>query len=285
MKERLGVLSLMILTVGLWTSALPPCAPPSVEAQVLRVIDGDTIVVKILTVPQELSRTLLVGSEVTVRYIGVNAPEQGEEGFEEAKEINRLLVDGRKVYLELDMTAFDPYGRLLAYVYLDRQGHFMVNLALATSTLFRAMTYENTPRYNPCFTQADVAVAECSLCKAPPGPQVCVPAEQAPRYYGKEVWVCGVVASVSRLAYNRVFLNFGRPYPNQIFTVMIHERHIAAFDSKFGPRWENRLVGQTVCVFGKVEEYQGKPEVLPASPEQLRAAILGVPCPEFCPCR
>ncbi|MEN3009736.1 MAG: thermonuclease family protein, partial [Candidatus Bipolaricaulaceae bacterium] len=125
--------------VGMGVLALPPCPPPAVEAQVVRIIDGDTIVVRILAVPPGLSHVLLPESEVTVRYIGVDAPEAERPGFEEAKALNRLLVEGRKVYLELDQTPFDKYGRLLAYVYLDSQGHFMVNLALATSPLFRAL--------------------------------------------------------------------------------------------------------------------------------------------------
>ncbi|MEN3009797.1 MAG: thermonuclease family protein [Candidatus Bipolaricaulaceae bacterium] len=269
----------LALVVGMGVLALPPCPPPTVEAQVVRVIDGDTIVVRILAIPPELSRVLLLESEVTVRYIGVDAPEVGKPGFEEAKALNRLLVDGRKVYLELDQTPFDKYGRLLAYVYLDSQGYFMVNLALATSPLFRALLYDNTPRYNSCFLQADVDPGTCTLC------QECVAAEQAAQHYGEEIWVCGVVASVARLAYNRVFLNFGRPYPDQVFTVMVHERYVAAFDEKFGPRWENRLIGQVVCVYGKVEEYRGKPQILPTRPEQLQAAVLGLPCPAHCPCK
>ncbi|MEN3010779.1 MAG: thermonuclease family protein [Candidatus Bipolaricaulaceae bacterium] len=270
----------LVLAVGMGAVALPPCPPPEVEAQVLRVIDGDTIVVKIIRVPSELSKVLLPGSEVTVRYIGVDAPEAEEPGFEEAKTLNRLLVEGRKVYLELDRTHFDEYGRLLGYVYLDGQGHFMVNLALVTSPLFRALPYDNTPRYNPCFLQADVDPGTCALCR-----EECVTADQAAQHYGKEIWVCGTVASVARLRYNRVFLNFGRPYPHQIFTVMVHERYVAAFDEKFGPHWERRLIGQVVCVYGKVKEYQGKPEILPTDPEQLRAAALGLPCPDVCPCR
>ena len=285
MRGAMIGLVVLLSLVSLGGFALPPCPAPSVTAQVLRVVDGDTIVVKILNVPTQLKTTLLEGSEVTIRYIGVNAPEQNEPGYEEAKQINRLLVEGKTVYLELDQTPFDPNGRLLAYVYLDKDGYFMVNLALVTSTLYRAYPFDNTPRYNACFTQADVSIPQCSTCGAPPTPQVCVPAEQANRYYGKEIWVCGVVASVSRLTYGRIFLNFVRPYPNQVFTVMIDEKYTSAFDSRFGPRWENKLQGQVVCVYGLVKEYQGKPEILPTDPSQIRAAILSLPCPDFCPCK
>lgn len=275
-SSALAVLAILGFTVLSW--ALPPCTPPSIEARVLRVIDGDTIEVRIIRAPEGIG----VKEETVeqVRYIGINAPESTEPGYEAATHINRLLVEGKTVYLELDVTVRDRYGRLLAYVYLDPEGHFMVNLALATSTLFRAYLFDNTPRYNVCFSQADVDPCICSSCCGE-----CVPAEKASEYYGKEIWVCGVVASVSRLDYNRVFLNFGKPYPNQIFTVMVHERYTSAFDAAYGPRWEAKLLGQVVCVLGTVQEYRGKPEILPTKPEQLRANVLGVPCPPFCPCK
>jgi|GEM_PF-1148821 len=262
-----------VLLIGASGFALPPYELPSVEAQGLWVIDEDTIVVKILSRPESLASVLFKRSEVVVWCIGIDAPESKEPGYEEATAINRLLVEGRKVYLELDKTYRDHNGRLLAYVYLDQVGHFMVNLALVTSTFYRAYPFENTPQYNQCFLSADVNVSGC----APRSERI--PAEQASRYYGKEVWVCGVVASVSCLSYGRIFLNFGKPYPNQVFTAMIDEKYTSFFDQRFGSRWENKLVGQIVCVYGVVKEYQGKPEVLPTAPTQLRSSALGVPCP------
>jgi len=42
-------------------------------------------------------------------------------------------------------------------------------------------------------------------------------AYQAGNYYGKEVIVEGKVVDTYRLKKNNVFLNFGKPYPNQCF--------------------------------------------------------------------
>ncbi|MEN3010604.1 MAG: hypothetical protein ABDI20_06490, partial [Candidatus Bipolaricaulaceae bacterium] len=120
-------------------------------------------------------------------------------------------MEGRKVYLELDQTPFDGYGRLLAYVYLDGQGHFMVNLALATSPLFRALPSTIPLRYNPCFLRPTWIRGRARYARGSAWPR-----NRRPGTTGKEIRVCGVVAGVSRLAYNRMFLNFGRPYPNQI---------------------------------------------------------------------
>ena len=74
------------------------------QATVIRVVDGDTIVV------------LLNGQEEYVRYIGINTPEMGEEGSQYAFQLNTYLV-GDTVSLERDKSDRDQYGRLLRYVW------------------------------------------------------------------------------------------------------------------------------------------------------------------------
>ncbi len=85
---------------------------PGEKAFVTRVIDGDTIEVKI-------------GSEqYTVRYIGIDTPETKHprkkvECFgKEAEKENQRLVEGKEVFLEKDVSEMDKYNRLLRYVYL-----------------------------------------------------------------------------------------------------------------------------------------------------------------------
>ena len=97
-------LSLLLLPL-----LLAPAAPgEALEGTVVRVVDGDTIHVKLWERVEK------------VRYIGVNTPEvhhptKGEEpGGREAMEANRRLVAGRRVRLETDVQARDRYGRLLA---------------------------------------------------------------------------------------------------------------------------------------------------------------------------
>ncbi|HDK44724.1 MAG TPA: hypothetical protein ENG94_00430, partial [Actinobacteria bacterium] len=59
-------------------------------ATVLRVIDGDTLIVR-----QQ-------GEEITVRLIGVNAPEHDECYGSQATQALRHMVDGRTVILVTD---------------------------------------------------------------------------------------------------------------------------------------------------------------------------------------
>jgi len=106
-------------------------APKSLLGQVVSVVDGDTIKVRI-------------GDRTeSVRYIGINTPElrhptRGEEpGAREATHANRKLVEGQTVRLELDVQERDRYGRLLAYVYV---GEMMVNEEMVAQGYAQVMT-------------------------------------------------------------------------------------------------------------------------------------------------
>ncbi|GAB4343149.1 MAG: hypothetical protein Kow0099_21320 [Candidatus Abyssubacteria bacterium] len=98
----------------------------------MRVIDGDTIVVK-----------LSGGNEGKVRYIGIDTPEtkhpnKGVQYYgREATEANTRLVDGKEVELETDVQRWDRYGRLLAYVYV---GDVFVNERLVRDGFARVST-------------------------------------------------------------------------------------------------------------------------------------------------
>lgn len=98
--------------------------PPG-AARVVRVVDGDTIVVR------------LGDRDEKVRLIGVDTPETKSPtkpvqcfGKEASAHLSELLAPGTAVRLERDATERDVYGRLLAYVYRQSDGLF-VNLDLA----------------------------------------------------------------------------------------------------------------------------------------------------------
>lgn len=123
-------------------AALPPeeiaASAALAEAQVINVVDGDTIDV------------LIDGTEYRVRYILVDTPEtkhptRGVEPFgPEASEANRRLVEGRTVRLEKDVSETDPYGRLLRYVYVD---DLLVNEELLRLGLARVATFPPDVKY------------------------------------------------------------------------------------------------------------------------------------------
>src|SRR3954467_2192054 len=96
-------------------------AAHSDAARVQRVVDGDTIVVRV------------DGRTERVRYIGMDTPASVKPGGRAqglaksgAKENRRLLL-GRDVLLSYDAERRDRYGRLLAYVW---RGDLLVNAEL-----------------------------------------------------------------------------------------------------------------------------------------------------------
>ena len=83
--------------------------------------------------------TVVLADGRRVRYIGINAPEVAHEAHgkkaeplgNEARDFNRRLVHRKQVRLELDEEKFDPYDRLLAYVFLP--GQQMVNVQMVAA--------------------------------------------------------------------------------------------------------------------------------------------------------
>jgi micrococcal nuclease len=95
------------------------------EATVVDVIDGDTIDVR------------LKGEVQRVRYYGIDAPEQGEDCYDEATERNRELV-ATTVRLQADARDRDENGRLLRYVFT--KGGLSVDASLIGEGLAEAWT-------------------------------------------------------------------------------------------------------------------------------------------------
>src|SRR5271155_5186457 len=94
-----------------------------------------------------------------------------------------------------------------------------------------------------------------------------IPPDEAASQVGQTATVCGVVASTKFDAHLRsrpTFLDFGRPYPDQVFTAVI----FGANRAKFGTP-ETTLQGKHVCVSGSIREYRGRPEIILSDPGQL----------------
>lgn len=140
------MLAALVVLVALLGGAAPVGAQPFSPdvGLVVRVVDGDTIHVR------------LADRLEKVRYIGVNTPElhhprRGEEaGGTEAHAVNRRLVEGKRVRLELDVQARDRYGRLLAYVWV---GATMVNAELLRLGYAQVMTVPPNVRHQALFVK------------------------------------------------------------------------------------------------------------------------------------
>lgn len=100
---------------------------------------------------------MLEGATRRLRYIGIDSPEDGQPYSSEAEAMNRELVEGKKVILEVDISETDRYDRLLRYVYL-LDGTF-VNAELVRAGYARAAAYEPDTSYQQ-FLEEMQAVAQ-----------------------------------------------------------------------------------------------------------------------------
>lgn len=121
--------------------AAGPTGPTTVAA-VDRVVDGDTIVVRI---GRDSER---------VRYIGMDTPETVRPGTPvqwmgpEASAANKRLVNGQTVTLEKDVSERDQYGRLLRDVWMKTSGRWtLVNLELVLDGFAQVTTYPPDVKY------------------------------------------------------------------------------------------------------------------------------------------
>ncbi|WP_338813351.1 DNA/RNA non-specific endonuclease [Bernardetia sp. Wsw4-3y2] len=73
----------------------------------------------------------------------------------------------------------------------------------------------------------------------------------------KNVTICGTVVSTKLSGKGNIFINLDRAFPNQVFTVSIFANNVKNFPYK--P--EEYLKGKTICVTGKVSEFNGTPSM------------------------
>jgi len=123
-KRWLLAIALLPLTLALAVNqSIPTLKAPDFSRltalAVVRVVDGDTIIVR--------------GSDkdIKVRLIGIDTPETVhpskpvEHYGKEASRFTKNLLKGEKVYLVIDGDKIDKYGRTLAYVYRAPGGLFV----------------------------------------------------------------------------------------------------------------------------------------------------------------
>ena len=87
-------------------------------------------------------------------------------------------------------------------------------------------------------------------------------------HIGDTITTCGTVSGAYyaiRAKNSPTFLNLGGKYPNQLMTVVIWEDA----RSKFHVKPEDAFAGKQVCISGKVELFESKPQITVYEPKQL----------------
>ncbi|MFM1887552.1 MAG: hypothetical protein RL026_2709 [Pseudomonadota bacterium] len=127
-----------------------------ITAQVEKVLDGDTLVVR--PVSAALGRT----DALRVRLYGIDTPEKDQPWGDEARRALAILVEGRQVSIEPQEQ--DRYGRMVGVVLVGRRD---VNRALVEqghAWVYRQ--YERDPA--ACLVEAEARVARRGLWAAAP---------------------------------------------------------------------------------------------------------------------
>jgi endonuclease YncB( thermonuclease family) len=247
--------------------------------EVVRVIDGDTIVIS------------KQGSHESVRLIGVDTPEvdgpytQAECFGDEASEFTRSMLENELVWLEADESQDerDRYDRLLRYVYLGNT-HF--NKLLIDEGYAYEYTFRTAYRYQNVFNTAQSAARENSTglwseatCAGSTAieaidfkhtgtePTVtddeCLHFSAAPDNIGSDTCVTGTVDHVFISSTDTTFINFCEDYRTCPFTSVIFTNDRAAFDNL------SQLDGEAVRIDGRIDTYQGRPQIILREPDQL----------------
>ncbi|MCI0626502.1 MAG: DNA-binding protein [Acidobacteria bacterium] len=92
-------------------------------------------------------------------------------------------------------------------------------------------------------------------------------AAEARNHVGEEATVCGVIASARYVASSRgqpTFLNLDKPYPSQIFTIVIWGRN----RGKFG-KPEVNYKDKRICIAGTIESFRGVAQTEAKEPSQI----------------
>ncbi len=116
------------------------------DYMVSEIVDGDTFKTK---------------DGKTIRLIGINSPEVGEECYQEAKEKLKELIYKRKIRLEADVGNKDNYGRLLRYVYLE---DLFVNSEMIRLGLARFEEIEPNEKYSELFSDLENKARQAKRC-------------------------------------------------------------------------------------------------------------------------
>jgi micrococcal nuclease len=120
--------------------------------KVTRVVDGDTI--DISSSVEGRSRVRLIGMDTPEVYFGT------QPYGPEASAFAKRELDGEEVGLELDVQKIDPYGRLLAYVYLPNGEMF--NETLLKEGYAQVATFPPNVKYKDRFLKAQREAREAN---------------------------------------------------------------------------------------------------------------------------
>ncbi len=218
---------------------------------VTAVYDGDTIKVRFKN-----------KQERKVRLIGVDAPEI-EDSREEAKfwaqmakRFTFFYLYRKTIKLSYDWEIEDKYGRLLAYIWTDKQGLFN---KFILSEGFAVVFLDFPFKYREEFIEAETEARklEKGLWKKGHYPSISVRDVRA--YLGKLLCVEYTCSRVQKKGKFIFLYSAGEEFSTLV----------PLENASFFPRLKS-FKGKLLSVTGFLEEYQGKPQIVAFFPKQIR---------------
>jgi len=145
MKKIKGILALIIILVAALLGYQYTNNNDRISAELINVADGDT------------AHFLVNGVDQKVRFLAINAPDEGEDFYKEATDyLEEVLTNATKIELYKDKNADqDKYGRYLYWVFADDE---LVNGLMVSEGLARvAYTYDDYEFTNLLYSMQDIA--------------------------------------------------------------------------------------------------------------------------------
>ncbi len=264
-SKRKGRYSILILLLLILTFLFIADLSGDDLHRVKTVIDGDTIVL------DDISST-------NVRYLGIDSPElhsldgPGDPLSEEATRLNRNLIDGKKIRLEFDKERFDPYGRTLAYVFVD---DIFVNEQLLKRGLARTLIIKPNDRYAERLLLAEKEAkddrrgiwGDLSRLISPGGNgDFIIKPSSAKRYIDQRVVVRGKITKF-RKSEKVLVLKM-----EDVLDIVLFPDSWSNF-SFFNIIPEEYYLGKPVEVIGKIKMYRGRPNITISHPILIRVLM------------
>jgi len=261
-RKALYLLFLILIFGAYYYLKNTDAEPDSKEVTVIGVIDGDTVIID----DAKHSR---------VRYLNIDTPEiplqnsPGDPLALEAWDFNSDLVNGKKVRLEFDEQKYDPYGRILAHVYVD---DLLVNEELLKQGLATVLIIEPNDMYSEIMHDAVNQAkkerkgiwANLRKLTLPEGnSRFHIDLDKANRYEGKRVVIDGIVTD-SRKSDKVIVLNM-----QDMIDIVIFRDNWNNFEH-FGIDPETYYKDMRIEVIGRVRMRKGNPSIVVDHPMLLR---------------
>jgi micrococcal nuclease len=208
-----------------------------------------------------------------VRLIGIDAPELSQPGGEMSRQYLAHLILGKRISLDKGYEDRDKYNRLLRFVYID---NVCVNEEMIRQGYAEARYLSPDDPIREHYIQLEI---EAEITKAglwndnifQPRSQLnwdynflpLINWSDADKYYGLCVIVEGTIINTHNSGIV-CFLNFHTNY--DYFTAVI----FASDFPEFTMPPEFLYSGKTVHIIGIIQEYEGSPEIIVKTPDQIK---------------